>query len=261
MAKILNTLLCTVAVFLLTFLWIYYCLKDSTLALWLSLAVALCASYVIWRAQSHWETGKQTKLAQKNKLTTFGEFLRFGLDNATLFADMMRYYRFDVIPVDYDNLIVSKNEIKSYVAIRFVQDSVSKDDLTKAVIAAKRAQCNKLYVFACKVDRTLIELANRHLPTVTVDLNNTYTLFEQCDKLPPLPSKPQIKKSPFVAKYAFSRRRFGWYFGSSLFMLAISVVSYFPWYTLSWATVFLILAVYCLVNKRFNVLPTRVTLD
>ena len=261
MAKILNSILCAFAVFFLCFAWIYYSLKDDVLALALSLVVAACSWYLIWKGQAQIDLGKKTKLAQKNAVSSFVNYLRFGADNAALFENMLRYYRFDVERQGYDSLIVSKNGQKSYVSICFSQDNLSKDELRTAVISCKRAGCNRLYVFTVKADATAIATANAHVQASVIDAQNTYTLFEQCDKLPALPPQKPPKKVSFVAQYAFNKRRFGWYFASSLFMLLISVISYFPWYTLAWATVFFALAVYSIVNRRFNVAPTRVSLD
>ena len=261
MAKILNTILCALIIFLLCFVWIVYCLKDNTIALVLSLIVSVASAYLIWRAQTTHANRKKLKLAERKKIAALGQHLRFGKDNSTLFGEMLRYYRFEVTPVDYDNLTVTKNGVKSYVAIRFLRDTLSLDELISAVVAAKRAECNKLYVFANKFDKTALTVADQELHTVSVDIANTYALFEQCDKLPALPQQKPASKPSFVAKYAFNKKRFGWYFASSLFMLVISVISYFPWYTLSWATVNLALALYSLLNKRYNTEPTRVTLD
>ena len=261
MAKILNSILCAFAVFFVCFAWVYYSLKDDVLAVLLSGVVAACTLYLIWKTLTSVETGKKIKLAQKNAVTSFVNFLRFGADNATVFEKMLLYYRFEVERIDYDNLIVTKNGQKSYVAIRFAHDKLSQDELREAVIAAKRANCNKLYLFTVKADSASVAVANGQIQTAVIDAQNVYTLFEQCDKLPDVPTQKSPKKATFVAQYAFNRRRFGWYFASALFMLLISFISYFPWYTLGWSTVFLALAVYSLVNKRFNVAPTRVSLD
>ena len=261
MAKILNCILCTIAIFLLSLTWVYYCLRDSTLALWLALVVALAACYIIWRAQSRWEKGKKIKLAKKKQIAALTEYLRFGENNAELFADMLRYYRFEVKKANDDDLVVMKNGITSYVATRFVQDSLSKEEIAKAVIAAKRAKCSKLYVFANKADKSLVDAANARIHTVTVDVANTYALLEQCDKLPALKEIKPSKKPLIIAKYALNRRRFGWYFTSSLFLIALSVISFIPWYMLTWATINFGLALYSLLNRRFNVPPTNVTLD
>lgn len=260
MAKFLNSVLCTVILFLLTFAWIYFCIKDTTLAFALSTIVALASGYIIWRMQSKWETGKNIKKKQKKAVADFCNYLKFGADNAAIFSPMLKYYHFEIIQSNYDNLVAIKNGVKCYVAICFDKDSLAIDDLRKAIVSAKRAECAKLYLFTNRIDSQLKDIANKHISTVCADADNTYKLFEQCEKLPIVPQvKPQ--KSHFVAKYAFNRRRFGWYFVSSLMMLALSVISYFPWYSLAWATVLFAVAVYSLVNKRYNAVPTRITLD
>ena len=260
MSKILNCLLCSVIIFLLSFLWIIYCLRDTAVALALSAIVALSGCYLIWRALSKLERGKKIKQTKKSNIASLSEYLRFNENNTELFADMLRYYRFETQAIDCDNLIVTKNKQTSYVALRFTQDSISRDELCKTVVAAKRSKCSKLYLFTNKADGALVKLADKYLHTVSVDIANTYALLENCDKLPAIPKSAQ-KKSSLIASYAFSRRRFGWYFASSLFMLAVSVVAYFPWYTLSWATVSFVLAVYSLLNTRYNTPPTSITLD
>ena len=260
MSKILNCLLCTIIIFLLCFIWVVYCLKDTTLAFALSSIVALASCYLIWRSLSRFEKGQKRKQTKKSNIARLSEYLRFNENNADLFADMLRYYRFEVSIVDFDNLIVSKNSQTSYVALRFGQDSTSKDELCKTVVSAKRAKCSKLYLFTNKIDNQLIKLGEKYLHTVPIDIANVYVLLENCDRLPTLPKHAQ-KKSSFVASYAFNRKRFGWYFASSLFMLAVSVIAYFPWYTLGWATVNFALAIYSLLNTRYNTPPTNITLD
>ncbi|MCH5156464.1 MAG: hypothetical protein J1G02_01140 [Clostridiales bacterium] len=260
MSKILNCLLSSIIIFLLCFIWIVYCLKDRTIAFALSAIVTLASGYLIWKSLSRFEQGKKLKQTKKSNVAKLSEYLRFNENNAELFADMLRYYRFEVTPVDYDNLIVSKNDSTSYVALRFAKDSVTKDELCKAVVSAKRAKCSKLYVFSNKIDSATVNLAEKYLHTVTVDIANTYALLDNCEKLPSLPKSAQ-RKSSVIASYAFNRRRFGLYLLSCLFMLAVSVVAYFPWYTMGWATVNFILAMYSLLNTRYNTPPTNITLD
>lgn len=252
--------MCTIMIFALTFLWTFYSLKDVTWALALSGIVALCSSYLLHRALSRWESSKNAKKQRKKLITGFAEYLRYGENNAELFGKLFRYYNYNITPIDYDNFIAEKNGKAHFVAICFEQSSLSQDRLRQAIVTAKRRKTDTLFIFANKIDAQLIKTANVRIESEFIDAANTYELFEQCDKLP---SIPNIRKTPngFIGKYAFNRKRFGWYLLSSLFMLIISVVSYFPWYTLSWATVMLALSLYCLLNKRFNVKETQVSID
>lgn len=260
MPKILNVILCVILVFLLTFCWIYYSVKSSDVALGLASIVALASGYIMWQANTKWERGRQTKRKRKNDVLSLRQFLEFNPDNGELLKDMLIYYDFEIRVKNYDSLTVVKNGIECYVTANFAQDTAGRDYIRQSVIAAKRGRAEKLYVFCNKCDASLQNLAQEHIPTVFVDLNNTFALLEQSGKLPELTQKKQ-KKASFAATYAFNKRRFGWYFLSSLFCAAISFVSYLRYYLLGWSTVFFVLAVYCLFNKRYNPLPTNVTLD
>lgn len=261
MSKILNTLFGTLAVFFLCFLWIVYCLKDRTAAFALATVVALCSAYLLYSVQTESEARKNKKKTATQKVAALARTLRYGADNATLFESMMKYYGFEVQRADADSLVAVKSGVKSYVALRYASDASTREQLAKDVVAAKRASCAKLYLFAHKADKTLLDEANEQIPVRFADVANVYALLEQCDKLPRLDkSKPRRTKG-FVAQYAFCRKRFGLYLTMTLFMTAISAVSYVKWYTLCWATVSLIAALYALLNKRYNAQPTAVTLD
>lgn len=261
MAKFLNTLFSSLGVFLLCFLWVVYCTKNGALSFALSAVVAIASAYIVFRGQNALYNRKQAKRAQAKKIYALGETLRFGENNSALLEEMFRYYRFETEKIDFDNFTAQKNGQKSYVAIRFATESASREEIARAVVQAKRNGCDKLYLFAHKADKTLLKEANDRLPTHFADVANLYQLLEQSDRLPELACPKTIGKTRFAAQIAFNRRRFWWYMGAAMFMLAISALSLVKWYTLAWATVSLFLALYCLLNKRYNTLPTAVTLD
>ena len=113
MAKILNTLLGTLSVFCVCYLWIVYCLKDSLLASGLAAIVASASGYLLFRMQTELDVRKSQKKMKLNQITALDEFLRFGKDNALLFEQLLSYYRFDVKKTDPDNLIAIKNNTKN----------------------------------------------------------------------------------------------------------------------------------------------------
>ncbi len=261
MAKILNTLLGSLCVFFVCFLWIVYCLKDGASAAGLAAIVAVAAGYLIYNVQSEQNLRKSQKRAAQKRTEALGEYLRFGEDNAALFEKMLSYFRFEVQKEGYDDLIAVKNNVKGYVALRYASDALTKEQLALAVAEAKRKKCDKLYLFAHKADKSLLAQAEKVLPVTFADVANVYALLEQSDKLPQLNTEKPSKKASFAAKYAFSRKRFGLYLATTVFLSAITVISYVKWYTLAWATASLALALYSLLNKRYNAQPTAVTLD
>lgn len=247
-------------IFALSFLWVYYCLKSAFWALTLSAVIALCSAYILWRIQTKAGVARQAKQKNKKAVASFYDYLKFNADNAQLFQSLYEYYRYDVEKIDYDSFVATKDGQKTYVALRFENDSFSVSDLRAAIVTAKRANVNKLCIYAGKIDPPIKRSAAQHFDVTFVDANNAYALLEQCDKLPNVPQIKPIKAS-FAASYAFCRKRFGWYFASSVFLTIISIVAYFPYYTLGWATVMLCLALYSMFNTRYNVKTTGVKLD
>lgn len=247
-------------IFALSFLWVYFCLKSVIWAIALALILALCSAYIIARIQNKVGQSKAIKQQNKKTVASFYDYLKYNDNNAELFADLYRYYHFEVEIVDFDSFVASKDGVRTYVVTKYDTDNVSTDDVAAVIVQAKRRKADKLRLYISKVNAATEKTAKQHFDAELADVNNAYELFSQANKLPQI---PQIKtaKSSFVAKYAFCRKRFGWYFASSVFMALISLVAYFPYYLLGWATVMLALAMYSLLNTKYNVKQTDVTLN
>lgn len=260
MPKILNNLICSAMIFALSFLWIYFCLKSVAWAVTLGLTLALCSAYLIYRAQT--KAGQLRSVKQQNKKAVNGlyEYLKYNENNAELFAELYRYYGYETETIDGDEFAASKDGQTAYVTTLFYKNNVSDEDLCRLVLRAKRRKADKLKVFANKVDSAALANAKRHFDVETVDVNNAYELLKAADKLPVVPDVKPIKRS-FVASYAFNRKRFAWYFASSVFTALISLIAYFPYYLLAWSTALLGLALYSMFNTRYNVKHTCVKLD
>lgn len=259
MARILDVLLCTILIFLLTFAWATYCLKNATIACVLGLIVALCGGYVTFALLKKLEKGKSVKRKKKKELNDFAIYLQFNSDNSALFMKMFNYYNFTTEIVDFDNIIATKTQ-RYFVAICFENDSVKVPRLRDAIVAAKRNNCDKLLVFGPKTENGALNVANAQFPTKFVDTANAYALFEHSETLPSVPNAKPVKQR-ILPQYAFNKKRFGWYFSAAVFTFATSFISYFKLYSLLWATAFAVVAFYCLLNKRYNKQPTDVKLE
>lgn len=202
---------------------------------------------------------KRVKAQNKKAMSNLHDYLKYNEDNAALFAELYRYYHYDITPVDHDCFIAAKDGVSAYVLTAYCKDSLSSSDVACAVVQAKRRNADKLRIYASKTDSVAIQNAKLHFDVEFADVNNAYELLVQADKLPSLPEVKPVKNS-FVAKYAFCRKRFGWYFASSIFMALLSLVAYFPYYLLGWSTVMLALALYSMFNTRYNVSRTVIEL-
>lgn len=260
MSKVLNNLLCTAGIFVLSFLWTYYSLKSVAWAVILALTLALCSSYLIYRIQSKIGQAHSLKRRNKKAVANLYDYLKFNDNNAAVFAELYRYYNYQVDIIDYDNFVASKDGTTTLVTLHYASDALTATDVAKAIVTAKRSKADKLCAYAAKIDSATRKTATQHFDATFVDITNAYALLEQSDKLPSLPQIKPVTHS-FVAKYAFCRKRFGWYLASSIFMALMSIIAYFPYYLLGWSTVMLCLALYSMFNTRYNARQTNVKLD
>ena len=273
MAKVLDNILCSIMVFLLTFAWTVYCLKNLQLALILATIVTLAASYIIYTLLKRAETKRETKKQRKKTLENFAMYLQFNSDNSALFMQLFCYYKFISTIIDFDNIIISKAEEtdhhcttraktdkRTFVAICFQAEYVTLAQIQSAIVTAKRQNCQNIMIFGNKINSSLLTLANAQIPTKFVDTANAYELFEHAEKLPQMPNCTTPKQH-FIPQFAFNKKRFLWYFFGAIYNLVLSFFSYFKLYLLVWATVMFCLAVYSVANKRYNQPPTNVKLE
>ena len=260
MAKFLDVFLSSIGIFFVTFCWSYYVLRDVKCALFCASIVGVCASYIVYKIVCKSSQRTSTTKNNKKKIASFTNYLCFCENVANVCAELLKYYTFDVKKVQNDGIVATKSGVSYYVALLFDNDFVSIADVRRCVRRAKNTKADKLMVFCIGVKPTESQLANGELPTKFVDVATLYKLFEQADKLPTL-DKPVVKKSAYFAQFAFSKRRFGGYFASGMLLLVTSAMTFFPLYSIVWGTALLGLALYCLLNKKYNVVESVVSLE
>lgn len=260
MAKFFDVFLSSIAIFFVSFCWGYYVLRDYKLALGVAIVIGLCSSYIVYRIVNKGQSKAVATKQKKAMLASFCNYLSFCENASDVFADLLKYYTFVIEKVGDECLVAVKNGQKSYVALMFDSDCVTVQEVRKAVKMAKANKVDKLVVFCLGAKATEIQLANGQLPTKFVDAKSCLTLFEQADKLPPL-TKPAAKKSAYFCQFAFSKKRFGGYFASGMFLIVTSMLTFFPLYSIVWGTALLGVALYSLLNKRYNVVEKVATLE
>lgn len=249
MAVIINDILCTVMLFLLSYAWAAYCLENALAALAAASVITLCGGYLIFTVFSRAERKKRLKRAEKEKIAAFADFLQFNAHNAELFAEMLKFFRCDIVRAEADNLVVRREE-KIFVSLLF-ERKICFDSLRKEAVKAAAEECGKMWVFGLDCENALLEQIRQHVDVCFFDARQTYGLFSQADKLP-LMRPVKRKKASVAANYAFCRKRFRWYLSSALFTAVMAFFSFFPLYLLVWATALFVLALYSLFNRRFN---------
>ncbi len=255
MARVLNNFLTTFLLFLLTFCWVKYCLKSNTMAFWCALIVAVCFCYLFGQVQKEHSKKATNTRKKKWQLQSLFLTLQFGENNSEIFAKTLHFFHYAPQVLDFDTLVATK-ENKVLVALCYKQNAVTMEEFRNAVLQAKRNGCKQIFVFCKATDSNVCSVAKSVFATTFVDLENTMDLMEQSGTLPPL-AKTKTSNVGLVASVALNKKRFGWYFVGALFMAVSAVFSVFPLYSLLWATALFALAVYSLLNKRYNTQKTH----
>ncbi|MBQ2805160.1 MAG: hypothetical protein IJF10_04690 [Clostridia bacterium] len=255
MARVLNNLLTSFLLFLLTFCWVKYCLKSNGIAFWCALIVAVCFCYLFGQVQKE-QTAKTSKTNKKKwQLQSLFLALQFGENNSEIFAKTLRFFGYVPQVLNYETLVATKQN-KVLVALCYKQNCVTMEEYRNAVLLAKRNGCEQIFVFCKSTDSAVCAVAKTVFATTFVDLENTMDLMQQSGTLPPL-AKTKTSNVGLVASIALNKKRFGWYFVGALFTAVSAVFSVFPLYNLLWATALFALAVYSLANKRYNTQKTH----
>ena len=83
--------------FLLSYAWAAYCLENALAALAAASVITLCGGYLIFAVFSRAERKKRLKRAEKEKIAAFADFLQFNAHNTELFAEMLKFFRCDIV--------------------------------------------------------------------------------------------------------------------------------------------------------------------
>lgn len=250
MSRFLDITLLSLTALALCFCWARYITHNNTLSLLLSLIVAICIAYILYFFTTV-KKKRRGKRVSKKQLEGLFCFLNYCESLSGVWEGLLSYFHYSVTVVDHEHLLVKKDDLSTYVVLRFDTKALSQGQIRNAVIGAKRHQADKLLVFCHTANGAVLSTANQHLPTKIVDITTTYNLLQQASMLP-LNTQVKSLKPSFVADYAFNKKRAKLWALNSIGAVLLSFVSYIAWWLLCWATVFAVIAVYCLINKKHN---------
>lgn len=278
MAKLLNILLITLGVFFLAFMWLFYYLKVVWIAVTISAVFACLLATVLFVIFP-----LKTKKNIKKAIVKIQKRLEIELnlsDNSQLFIDIYKNKGYAVerelsyftvkkivdttLPNTANNLLSNKidtiltptltpinNNKKTLVDARFNFTNYTKNDLANAIKCAKKNNCDSVTIltnhYNCDV-KSIIDYANVNINLY--DINDVYNLLSASNTLPVMVEKTKTKSKFYY--YAFNKSRFNYYFWSSMSLLFLSIFSFYPIYTLVFATILLFCALFSRFNKRYN---------
>ena len=250
MSKFLDIFLLSLTSQCLSFCWVRYVTHNNTISFWLSLVMALSVAYILYYYTTL-AKAKHRKKVTKKQLENLFATLNYCEDLSSIFAPMLSYFHYQVVKIDYDHLLATRDNKVHFVVLSFDSKSLSASQMRSAIIAAKRKKATDLLIFSYSTTGSILANANHHLPTKIVDILGTYNLLKQSGNMP-LTTQVKAFNAPIIAQIALTKKRAKLWTASSIGAILLSFVSYIDWWLLSWATIFALLAIYCLVNKKYN---------
>lgn len=248
-----NKLFSSLTVFVVIFAWMLYTTKSKFIASVLSATASISACLLMFTLGKKSDEKRRKTKEKKSLVRDFESYVTYCPDSLELFADMLAFSGFAVKKLTDKFAEAQKNGKKSLVAVSYTVEKPSANDLCQIAVASKKYGYDNVMLF-CNHE---ITLPNCPVEIKTYLPESTVAQFCASAKLPPLVRSHKIKKR-ILPSYALNKKRFGWYVTGSLFLALSSFVSFYPVYTLTWASIMLILAFYSLTNRKYNaVAPSK----
>lgn len=244
MAKITNNLLIAIIIALVTWSWVTYITNWQLIAILASIAVTALFLLLASKSPTCKSTPKQT-----DSLTAH---IALSTDGTQLIDDMLRYYLYSTHTIDAHHILASKEHLQHMVYCHNSIDKVTADNAVQLAHLCQQHAVDNVTIVAPDIDTkayTLLSYCN--ITVKHIDMSSLYDQLQHANMLPQL-NRCTTKTKGIVASYALQRNRSKHYAISAIFLIVISRMSYIPVYTLIWATILLILALYSRFNTRYN---------
>lgn len=247
MAKFFNILLIAFAVFCLSFVWLFFYVRIPWLSALCSGGIALVFCLVLYKILPI-KTKKYLSKQRKKQLEKFEMYLATH-DARVLIAKIFEKKEYEIFYTE--NGFVANKQSKMLVGVWFGFEKFSKQALVELIKRAKKVNAGCVILFGGVGFNTKPVCTYTQTRLVTFSVDETYSLMEKNNLLPQLPDYSD-KKDKQIFVYAFNEKRFPYYVVSSLSLVAISFISFFPIYSIVVATLLLAAAIYSKFNKRYN---------
>lgn len=250
MAKTLNNILISILLSSLLWCWTRYLTSSNIVAF--CVAILSILLYILIARLGN-RRHNDNKKVSKDTALSLAVALALSPQQLDIVANMYHYYGYKVTKKDVNCILVDKDNYQKIVMCCIDLSPLQPHQL---IAAAKLAQQHGIVA----IDVVHSEVSTNALATLQllkqynirlVDCAALYTMLSDSNLLPKL-QKLSVSKPTVVASYALNRHRTKYYCGSAIFLVLISAISYFPLYTLIWATILTAIALYSYFNKRYN---------
>ncbi|HPG92746.1 MAG TPA: hypothetical protein PK675_04975 [Clostridia bacterium] len=248
MAKFFNVLLIGFAVFSLAFVWLYYFVKVAWISALCSGGIALCSCIILYKLLP-FKTKKYYSKQRKDYLEKLELYLSL-YGGKEIVADVFRAKNYEIYFIE-NGFIAQKPERKLLVWVWFKFKPLARQDFSEILAVNRKINSDKIIIYG-KTDfdvKPLCEYSNTRCTVFSVD--DLCKILEQNNTLPDLP-EISVKKDRKIFIYAFNEKRFPYYIISSIALVGISFISFFPIYSLVMSALMLAAAIYSKYNKKYN---------
>lgn len=247
MAKFFNILLIAFAVFFLSFVWLYFYVKVTWISALCSGGIALASCLLLYKILPV-KTKKYRSRQKKKQLEKFEMFMATR-DAAGAIEKVFQKKEYEIFNVKGG--FVAKKQNVMLVIPWFGFESFTKQRLVEAVKTMRKVGADCILLFGGVGFDTKPICAYTDAKLIVFSVGDTYSLLEKNSLLPEMPDYA-AKKDKQIFVYAFNAKRFPYYILSSVALVAVSFVSFFPIYSLVAATALLAAAIYSKFNKKYN---------
>lgn len=251
MARFLNTLFLTLAAFALAFCWFYYYTKLVVVSCLCAFLISFAICLIIY-ALLKIKGKKYYKQAQKKNAEKLKNYLALSTDNKKLVLTLLRKNGYTASS-RLGGITAEKNA-ESYFVYLYLE-LVKPDEIviSRAVRLCKKYRKDNLMIFSTTFSPHIQHIADKSgLSVKLFDIVDLYSMLEKEDLLPNFQNTRTIKKADKFLSLALCKERASVYLLACISLVFFSVISFYPIYTLVFATIQLFLAIFSKVNKKYN---------
>lgn len=271
MAKFVNTILISLGVFFLSYTWLTYLTQNKLLAAAAAGAVCVIFAFVAVK-YFPLRTKKYKRGEDKKILAALENRLIFDADTRGVFMRIFEARGFEAVEQAVNAFLVRKNAGNAaadsggkaaaddaenggatLVCIHFAFNAFSRQSFAEAVKLAKKAEAKKMVLICNKCENLQSVESFAPCAVKLAGMDEVRELLEGAGvEMPAATGARRARNFARLAEIALVAARSKFYFWSAVMLCALSFVSYFPVYTLTLATVSMLLAIYSRFNRRFN---------
>lgn len=236
----------------LSFCWSRYLTKINSISLCFSIATALLYVAISITSSKNIVATVTNKLSDKLAI-----YLATDQNAISTIDKLLKYYNYTLDWINDYTCIATRDNNDMLVYCHIALEDLSSATAIEVLKLARSNNINKLTIIANSYSPKCNAVLNNCRESYQILLLSTIQQWLAKAHLMPELDINDAQQSK-ISRYIFARASAGGYAVSALFLLATSIFSYMPIYTLVWATILVSLSLYSRFNKRHNIMQSAI---